>query len=303
MDLTRAVGYRGFALNTVQFDAATRDMVGCEITSVEYGRVVGVGYDEKRALSDGRDAFDVFLDQRMVNLAGNVYGRTRAEAFDIFADFTEAMVPTDAYAEDPSNKGFLPLDFWRPTLAVTDFPDGLIHQMLLARPLATPGSRFDSDRHGGPDTGALAIPWTAQMHCRDPRIVNLNFTTTTIGRTAVQGSGSVRNRGTRPAVIEVYLVIPDNVNHGDPGFIELEIGGSFRVRFTLPHSTASKVLRYNSDAKVVEYDGDLRMDLISFKSGTPHKNLLPGLHGYSWVRSAGRMLSAGSYFRFRDTWA
>jgi hypothetical protein len=303
VDLTRGVGYRGFALNSLQFDAETRDMVGCEITSVEYGHVLGVGYDEKRALGEGRDASDVFLDRRLISLAGNVYGRSRAEAMDQFRGLSEALSPVDAYGEDPGQKGFLPLDFWTPTLDTYFQPSGLIHQMLLARPLATPGARFDSDRHGGPDSGALAIPWNAQLAARNPRILNVATTTTAID-VGSQGSGTVRNRGTRPAVIEVYLVIPTNVNGTtNPGTLSLNIGGAFNYVWTLPRADHPVVLQYDTDSRVTEYDDDLRMDLIDFISGTPHGHLQPGQHSYSWKVNAARTLLPGSYFRFRDTWA
>lgn len=302
MDLTRKVNYRGFALNTIQFDAETRDMVGCEVTRVQYGHVLGVGYDEKRALGEGRDASDVWLDQRLISLQGNVYGRTRPEAMDRFDALAAALSPTDAYGEDPSNKGFLPLDFYTPTLLTSEWPTGVIHRMMLVRPMATPGALFASDNHGGEDNQALAIPWDAQLHAKDPRILNVAYTTTPLNG-AMNGGGTVRNRGNRPAVVEVNLVIPDQVNTGGPGQFKLHIAGAASIIISLPRSSAQHTIRYDTGAKVLAYDDDLRMDFLTFGAGPPHGQLSEGSHSYTWEVTGTKQLLAGSYFRFRDTWA
>lgn len=312
MDLTRAVMYRGYELNTLRYDEATHDLVGCEITTVEYGQVVGVGYDEKRALDEGRDASDVFLDARRINLAGNVYGRTRQEAFDQWASLSERLSPSAAYRADPSNRGFHPLSFWRPTdsddFNTTPHPH-LINQMLMARPMATPGARFNTDDSGGTDGDALAIPWTAQMLAKDPRITNMEGTSTPVSANAAVGNkptggGTIRNYGNTPAVVDIYLVIPPKINGTSAGRFQLNIAGCWNIWLNLPYSENQAVLRYSTDQKVVAYNGALRMGYLTVKGGKAHKHLGPGEHSYNWSvsRTGSKHLLAGSYFLFRDTW-
>lgn len=313
MDLTRKVTYRGFALNSLAFDEIDQHMVGCEITQVEYGRVIGEGYTEKRAMGEGRDASDIYLDQRLISLVGNVYGRNRPEALDLHRDLSDVLTPSDAYEQDRGQKGYLPLDFYSPTLNIEaepkGFPTGVIHQVMYARPLATPSARFASDGQGGVDNEALAIPWQAQLSCRDPRILGMNFNQTNMTSSDRTGSGTIRNRGNRPAVIEVYLTIPANINgNNGNGRLELWIEGAFRLWITLPKTDSPMILQYNSDAKVCEYGasthGQLRMNYLDFRKNTTHGFVQPGgARSYKWTVVGTKHLVSPSYFRFRDTWA
>lgn len=324
MDLSREVKYRGFRLNYVEWDALTHDLRGCTLSTVEYGQVIGAGYDEKRAMDEGRDASDVYLDQRFISMSGTIYGRSRAEAFDLFGQFSEVMSPSAAYRDDPSHRGYSPLYFWRPT-DNDAFSTHLIQQMLQARPLATPSARFQRSVHGNQpdeagnprDGDALAIPWTAQLAAKDPRILNAEATKgdlsghhVTVGVKPV-GSGTIRNRGTVPAVVEVYLVIPPRINGDAPGKLALHIDDTWGIELTLPSSDSECILRYSTDQKVVGWGPSggtlaLRMDLITRTSGSLHKHLSASTapKGYDWTltRTGSKTLRANSVFNFRDTW-
>lgn len=327
MDLTRPVNYRGFKLNgPLEYDANTHDLKGCQITSVQYGQVLGVGYDEKRALDEGRDASDVFLDQRLIALSGTLYGRNKAEAFDLFREFSEVMSPSAAYRDDPSHRGYSALTFWMPTderypsnhpqagQPIWDNPahPGLIPKMLQARPMATPSALFNTDRHGGGDNEALAIPWSAQLACKDPRMTNTEAKIINVDG-AYNGSGTLRNWGNVPAVLDIYLTLPPRINGTGTSTFELTIEGVNHFIFTLPRSANSATLRYSSDQKTVAYKSPasgtqqavLAMNRLALKpASAPLRHIERGEHTYDWhVRPyAGKTLKASSYISFRDTW-
>jgi len=306
VDLTRAIRYRGFALNTIQFDATTRNMFGCEVTRASYHGTPGVGYDEKKALADGHDTGDVFMGKRMIQLEGNIYGRTRAEAYHQALILVERLTPTDAYEENPSNKGFVPLDFYVPTTstAANMFPSGLMHQMLLARPVAQPVIDWRSDVHGGTDTDALAIGWQAVLEARQPWVLNYDLTQYNIPTTVKSTAFTFRNRGNRPAYLELYVVVPAKFNGTGTGRFRIS-GAGTRMNIAVPTSQYSQRIRYSQHDKVLSVNEKLRMDLLSFDSGYDHGRLASGDSAFSWVitSAAGKYVGAGSWLRFRDTWA
>lgn len=311
MDLTRTIGYRGFALNTIQFDAVSRDMVGCEVRSVEYGNVPGIGYEEKRAMADGTDVADLYLGKRLISMSGTIYGRTRAEAYRLYSQLAEVMTPTDAYESNPSQRGYLPLDFYFPTDDTTNFPSGLVHAMIFARPMASLSARFDSDRHGGDDNKALAIPWNAQLDARVPWIVNYDYTTMAL--TGTTHWFTMRNRGNRPAAIEMRLVVPDRFNGMNEGSVTVTIGSN-TFKIILGSRASRYTVMYDTHAKVITLQGALRMDILQHVRGPWHPHMPAGgnegIGGHPEVGTVvgveftgTKPLLAGSYLRFRDTWA
>jgi len=305
VDLTREVHYRSFALNSVSLDADTQDMLGCEITGVEMGGVLGVGYDEKRAMEDGYNASDVYLGKRIINLNGNLYGRTRPEAFSKYLTLMDTLSPRDAYEDDPENKGFLPLDFYLPTTDTTNWPTGLIHVFVLARPVAQPVVRFSSDRHGGADNQALAIPWEARLECKDPRLYSYDLNTYPLDGSA-GASLPLTNLGNRPAPIALRLVVPFNVNGGSAGTFTLNAGAIDALVISEPHTVAGgdnlAIIDYASLEKVLTWEFFVRMDLLSFTLGS-HPFLVPGLTTVSWAQVGSKNLLAGSVLTFRHTWS
>lgn len=304
MDLTRAVRYRGFNLNTIQRDSVTGDLVGKEIQRISYHGVQGVGYSEKKAMADGHDVGDVFLDKRLIAIEGVLYGRTRAECFDHMRELVDWFTPTDAFESNRSNKGYQPFDFYLPTRKTgpTDYPSGLIHQMMLARPTAQPKIEFASDVHGGPSDQALALKYSVVLDCKQPYIFNYEYTTISVAGAAA-GSGTVRNRGNRPAPWEMRLIIPPRFNGTSNGNFIIAPGFGTRVTFTIPSSDKQLDMRYDSYHKVVSVNGGLRMDLLSFSSGFDHGQVASGNTGYAWRRTGTKTLMPGSYIRFRDTFA
>ena len=309
MDLTRSVGYRGFALNTITRDTGTSLMRGCEIRSIGWGGVPGVGYDEKRALADGRDVSDITLDGRTISLAGNLYGRTRGEFFDSVQQLLDVLTPTDAYEADTANRGFWPLDFYVPSADLAYFPTGVSRRQVYARPTQQPRLLVGSDTTGGIDGKALALPWDGQLLCRDPLVYSYDLVS--ISPTGASRSGTFVNKGNRPSPLHVSLQIPASlIPVGQTGVFDLTAGGA-AISFYLPSSTSAQEIRYNAYDKVVELhvggaSRDLRMDLLVLHTQLQHPRIAPGSSAYSWAlntKGGGASLDAASYIRYRDAWA
>lgn len=302
MDLTRAVGYRGFPLNTLSRSGANVNW-GCEILSVEWRPTPGVGYSEKRAMADGRDASDVYLDGRVLQFSGALYGVDRAHLYDLWQELKTVLTPTAAYDASPGDKGYLPLDFYVPTRNTESFPTGYIHQQVLARPLAQPATTFLSDAHGGDDAEPLSLRWTAAVDCRDPRVYAYDPTIYNMAG-LTSDSGDLLNKGDYAAPLNVLLNVAPLAAQGTIHIV----GAGSDLTITVPASVGvAQVIRYSAEKKVLtrEVNGSevLRMDLLSFAANKTHPLVLRGSTPYSWSRTGSVSLQTGSRIWHWDAWA
>jgi hypothetical protein len=278
VDLDRPVRYRGLDLNTVETLLGDGKRRGCVLEEADFGTVMGVGYTEKRSQGDGNDASDVFLSARQVHLRGFIYGETRADTFDRLQDLRSALTPTTAYAEDPSTKGYLPLEFDAPTQDFGDFPDGWKLLMMKARPRSQP--TFSIRRDAGAGAQHLkggAVGWSAQLECADPRIylrepVWEYFTG--------DETGTFVNRGDYPAPIDILL----DVTTSSGGTLRLTVATS-DVTITVPASGVRQIFRYSATLKVLTLETNtievLRMDLLTLGINSTHAVALPGTNEYT----------------------
>jgi hypothetical protein len=301
VDLTRAIGYRGFALNTLIADSQNRNY-GCELTRVEWRGAEGVGYTEKRALADGRDASDVYLDRLVLALQGAVYGINRAHLWDLWQELKTALTPTAAFDEEPGDKGFMPLDFWVPTRNITAFPSGFIHQQILARPVGQPTTTFLSDAHGGADEDAMSLRWEGVVECRDPR--TYAFEPTIIDMAGVgDHSGSLINLGDYPTPLNILLILPPLASDSSLSFI----GAGTDMTITLKLSSFEQTYRYSASEKVLSLEKQgsevLRMDLLSFFSNKTHPLVQRGSTPYILNVTGAATFLAGSRIWHWDSWA
>lgn len=301
VDLTRNVIYRNYSLNQLTKDANGR-FYGCETKRVEYPGVTGVGYAEKRSLADGYDASDVYLDRRIIDLRGLLYGRTRGELFDKVQDFTRVMTPTAAYNESPGDKGFLPLDFYVPTTLTDLHPEGYIHKAIFVRPQRQPGFIFNDDTTGGEDGMPLAIPWECVVWAKDPTVYGFSPNNYPISDTVSSGSGTFLNKGDLPAPLNLLLVIAAN---SPAGPFHLIAGGA-DMTITVPTATAQQIIRYSSREKVltreVNSEVTLRMDLLAFNALTTHPLIPVGSSPFSWTATPTNFDEGGRLW-FWDSWA
>jgi hypothetical protein len=279
----RPVVYNGFQLNTVtQVSNGVRR--GCMLEVFDYSRLQGVGDTEKRSQDDGPDASDVFMAPRYINLAGVIYGQSSNDLNDLVQQMRRALTPTAAYAFDPWDYGYIPLEFELPTnmTAFTDIEDGIRVRKVEYRARPTGQPSFTLRRDGGSEPGAgngfgMAVSWQASLECKDPRMyVRPDRQLAWVA----ENSGMVMpNRGDYPAPLDILLV----VNTAPAGsWIEVDVGGS-QIAIFVGGLAANTIVRYSGELKVLTIDSEsggeadiLRMDLFTLRNDTTHPKVLPG---------------------------
>ena len=244
MDLTRPVTYRGVDINDAT--VTPNGIEGTLVQSVRYAGVPGVGYTEKRAVSDGRYASDVYQDQRVVEIAAVTHALTRGDLYDRIAAIVAAFTPTAAYAESPGDKGFLPLQFFWPTDRIADFGvDGEVQLFINARPVAQPHFVIERDTQGGDDTDEGGIQWSVQLAAIDPRIYILPRNDTDLNTET--SPVLLTNRGYYPSPLDTILVIP-----ADSGTVTFTItGAGADLALSIPNDPLERTVRISSTDQVV----------------------------------------------------
>lgn len=265
MDPTEDAAYRGFQLNDAVI--VNGKLVGCQLSSVLWAGVRGVGYTEKRAQDDGLDAADVFLGARHLRLTGSLYGATRADLFDRKQDLLTAFTPTLAYLDEPDDRGYVPLTFREPTANLIDFASGFKDLQVYMRPLAQPDLTINRDAIGGIAARGGGLQWSVDLEARDPRRylqVPQEMALTTTGDTFMP------NRGDYPAPLIFDLAFA-SVGSGDPDYgtkVFHFIGLNSEITITCP-ALVDTVARYIFDVRdnllYETKDGvtTLRMDLVT----------------------------------------
>lgn len=303
MDLTRAVTYRGFALNTPQIspvDGMLHGVTGCTIDSADINDVDVVQFTEKRSLQDGLDAGDVFLGGRRIRLSGTLYAITRPLLFDALQELRAALSPTLAFRSEPGAKGYQPLYYSVPTNRISDYPSGAIPLRILAMPHSFQAI-IQRDSIGGDDLDSLAIPWQATLTCVNPAIMgeapqDYAFTT---GGTHTD-SGTLVNRGDYHAPLHMLI----GVNNASGSIVVSAGGANFTI--TLPASTGARVIRYNGTDKYLTVEENnieaLRMSLLTFQNATTHP-LVPGGESAYSVAFTGVTVAADSHMWFWEQYA
>jgi hypothetical protein len=302
VDLTKAVAYRGFNLNSLTL--ASNDLSGCEIKRVDWPGVPGVGYDEKRALDDGYDASDVFLGKRLVGLTGAIYSDTRKELYDLKQALVTALTPTAAYDDDPGAKGFMPMDFYVPTGNTIDFPASYIHQMVLVRPVRQPTFVIESDKTGGLDTQPLSMEWTALLEAKDPRVYFFTSTDTAVATGTQSAGGSFVNKGDYPTPLNILLIVTSVVTAPVPFHF---VGAGTDMTISLPVNASQQIFRYSAREKVLTLEVAgvevLRQDLLSFANATSHPLVPVGTSAWTWTKTSAATFAAGGRLWHYDAWA
>lgn len=308
-DTLRDIVYRDFKFN----DASIRDSIAAGVGSSK-GRITGsvvdswdltdvdiVQFMEKRALQDGMDVGDVYQGARRLKMAGTLYGATRAAFYDILDEFLAVTNAVLAQRVIPADKGFLPLQFAKPTDRTDDYPEAEIELEILARP----GARqyiIQRDQQGGVDGDGLAVPWQATFVMRDPVIyarepfeVNLEA-----GGTV---AGNFINRGNYIAAINLLIEVGSAA-----GSIAISAGGS-NMTITVPASTGDRIIRYHgtgADAKILTFEENsievIRMDLLNTGVLQQHPIVPPGTSAYV-VTFTSVTPQSGSLMWFTESYA
>jgi hypothetical protein len=300
VDLTRPVVYRAFDLNSAGQLAPGERLSGCLLDSIRMGNVPGIGWTEKRALGDGMDASDIFLGARRVFMSGYIYGRSRAEAFDLQQNMLTALSPTAAYNSNPSEFGYNPLSYFIPTND-SDFDPGsdgvrVRPVYVNVRPLATPTVDVVRDASSGQDVKGTGLPWTSVLEAKDPRVYVAPDKTFNLDGS---DSGTFNNRGDYPAPLNIILV----ANAGTTGSYHFNGGGSEMV-ITIQGSTVQGIYRYDGYLRILTLQTNaldvLRMDLLSFNNSTTHPIVMPGTS--TWT-GTGPALATGSRLFYAEAFS
>jgi hypothetical protein len=301
VDLTRAIGYRGFELNSITMNAGSNNMVGCEVRQAQWQGVDGVGYDEKRALGDGFDASDVYLSKRVLGLSGGLYGRSRGEFYDHLQDFVTAFTPTNAYNDEPGDRGYLPLDYWVPTADKVKWPTGLIHKQIYVRPMRQPSVTFNTDAAGGDNQFPLAITWDLLLEARDPRVYDFNQFGIHI-ESAHQSNNKrlINNKGDYPTPLNIMIV-----QNSNPAGIFHVIGTRADLTITFPAYAYKSIFQYSSADRIATWERGgveaLRMDMLTWKTTKTDLLIPPGVHTFIYAHNISP--TVGSRMWFRNSWA
>lgn len=301
MDLSLPVTYRGFDLNSIDSLEPGAPMNGTRLDDVRMPNVEAFGYREKRSLADGYDYSSVHLGRRVIYLRGTVYGETLGKLHDTVREFRRSFTPTLAYADAPSDHGFLPMDFSVPTDDLDTFPSGIIPMRLYSRPVDQPGFYFARAASGGQDARGYSNIYEAQLEARDPRFYLQTLTEIDVG-TGMSGDASTTHVGDYPSPVNVLLTTSGG---GITHFTLTGFGTVMTV--TIPGDGSTRTVRIDSHLKVctIEVDGNnpaLRMDLVSFSAGYTWPIAQPGSNAYDWSADNSG-LDSGSKILYRPAFS
>jgi hypothetical protein len=305
MDLNYDVTYRGFVLNDADIQdsitsggAIATGISGCQIDSVAMGDIDIVQFAEKRSQSDGVDVGDVFKGSRRIRMAGTLYARTRALLFDAKAELEAIFDPVLAQREEPADKGYRPLTFFRATNRQDDYPTGVIALQVRAMPRARDLTIFRTQQ-GGDDGDALALPWQGTFICKNPDIMGLDPVEVDLSGGGTV-AGNLTNRGNALAPVDLIIGVGTAA-----GSIAVSAGDSI-FTITVPASSNARTIRFKGEDKVltveelgVETD---QYSLLTFSGSLTWPLIDPGVSAYS-VTFTTVVPTAGSVLRFYERYS
>lgn len=307
MDLRRPITYRTLTLNGAEGGPGGNQPIdGMRIVRVRYGNVQAVGYKEKRALDDGLDASDTYLAGRDLTIMGEVFGQNKARLFDSLDLLRLKFTATDAYAESPATRGYLPLAFSQPTEKILYYPSGFVDRVLNVRPVAQPEHDIEFGPLGGNDSRGFVVPYVSHLEARDPRFYAPTEVSTALDGAAGTVSGTLTNRGNYPTPLNFTFFraaadSAESVHHFTGMGTDMEV--------TIPAGGVNRSVLIDSKDKVCLYvqgsSTTLRMDLVEFNAGTTWPRVPPTPEGDSpagWTLVRQKLSSPSRMF-FIEAWA
>jgi hypothetical protein len=299
MDLKAPVTYRGLDLNTT-----TRipggGISGTQLNAVDLSTVSGVGYSEKRALGDGRDASDVYLDARRIAMQGQVYGLTRAEVYDLMRQVAAIFNPVLAFDEDPVLQGFLPMTFHEPSGLAAFTPDGM-DLLIYVRPIAQPSFQISRDLLGGADSKGGTILYQVVLEAKDPRLYVAD--PVYVAFVGTGATSALANRGDYASPLTIQLHVPAALGAGT---VTVTLNGQTIV-ITVLDSAVDQDYVYDGAKKLLTLTKagvtTLKMSLLA----TAHPKVNPGANTITWASTinlpAGAGLATSSFATFAEAFA
>ena len=294
MNLGASVTYNGLSLNTVTTQSGGLPMSGYAVEKFQPLPPPPTEYLEKRALTDGLDAGDVFLGGRTFMLIVTAYGTSAGDFWDKAQDLITGFTPTIAYTADSTNRGFLAFDFTQPTAdtatwSAASFPDG-IPMRYYVRPEASPTFLIERDKDGGSSTNPMAKTFDIRLLARDPRKYYQTLQSTSL---SVAGSTStITYRGDYPS----------------PAILTFSLSATGHSAFTIVVDGISNVINLSSVST-----GDFTLDYgrryFYSSTDTSEMDLISSIGGWADV-SVGSTVSLlnttgiqSPLFKYRSAWA
>lgn len=308
MDLTRPVTYRTLTLNGAQGGPGGDNPIdGMRLVRARYANVQAVGYKEKRALDDGLDASDTYLAGRDLTLMGEVFGQNKGRLFDLLDLLRLKFTATDAYAESPDTRGYLPLAFSQPTEFTVYYPTGFVDRVLNIRPLAQPEFDIEFGSIGGSPSRGYVVPYVTRADARDPRFYAPTAITEDLDGGDGVITGTLLNRGNYPTPLN-FLFYRSAAHSGETEHHFSGMGTDMEV--TVPAGAATRAVLIDSARKVATYivgsSENLRMDLVRFNAGTTWPRVPPTPEGDSpagWTLDIDGALDSPARMFFTEAWA
>ncbi|MCC6311354.1 MAG: hypothetical protein IT345_10610 [Trueperaceae bacterium] len=188
MDLTGDIEYNALTAAGITGSAGGAPYTGYVIDAIDLSEIETSQYLDKRAVQDGMDAADIYLNGRVLSIDGGVFGTSRGAMFDNLVEWNRAFNPIIAYNADTAALGFLPLKYYRPTADVSTWPTSTypngVPLQIYARPLKPPTWSIRRADTGGVDNNGLALRVRSNLFAKDPRQylqsqVSVNISTAT----------------------------------------------------------------------------------------------------------------------------
>jgi len=265
VDFTKPITFNSLGINTLVGAPTGKAQSGYLLEQFDQSNLEIAAYAEKRALTDGIDASDVYLGRRRINAIVTVFGSTQGDFWDKQQDLLAAFSPTVAYTADTANLGFLPFDFYQPTADIATwptsaYPDGIPLRYYL-RPSQPPAYNARRDELGGTPALGLSNKYALALVARDPRKVAITATSST--------ASSVTNLGDYPAVPTIVWV--STTVTGD---LTITIGAAV---LSVNIDATSTTYTFDCNLKAFYKGATIRMDLMYHNSKFP--TLAPGTNG------------------------
>lgn len=302
MDLKRPVQYKDFELNTTtRVPSASGGLIsGTQLNAVDFSTVPAVGYTEKRALGDGRDASDVYSDGRRIDLRGQVFGATRSEVYDLLTELRSVFSARLAFDYNPARQGYQNLQFEEPTLIpALDMDSGYKMLVMYARPVGEPSFQIVRDLLGGAESKGGTILYQAALECKDPRVYLDDNDYVFFNEGLAGASGVIVHRGNYPSPVrDLIVTVPSALGAGTFTFT---LNGQ-PITITILDSAVDQIYHYSGYAKTLTLQKSgvttLKMSLLT----TSHPEFQPGANSYSWTTSVDLPVGV-SYIRFQPAFA
>ena len=294
MNLQALITYNGLSINTASRSAGGAPTSGYRVLRFAPEPSPPTGYLEKRALTDGLDAGDVFLGGRTFGLVVQVFGSSEGDFWDKAQDLFAAFTPTVAYNADTTNRGFLDFDFSQPTADIATWPTSAYPNGIPLRYYMRPSSGpsyvveriKDNVREGG-----HAKAFNIQLIARDPR----KYLNTEL-QYAISASSTT---GTYRGDYQSAPIITFSVSATGHSAFTLTVNGFANVINLSGVSSGTFTFDYGKRS-LVDSTNTSRASLLSSVAGFPLVGPSTSEPSFSYTNPTG---ISSAFIKWREAWA